>query len=153
MTHANWLIGPTVVAAMLALSGCGRSAESATRPETPDRSAPASSDEGAPPTHDYTYNPEALFFGTLEGTVDCLWLNSGDHRSALILRSGSTSRQDGDAVVLLEDGVEIARTGDEVSVTGGFYPDTTSCITGKPDGAVVTGPISRGREQETEPES
>jgi hypothetical protein len=96
---------------------------------------------GTPPTHDEASTEEALIFGTL----DCLWLEVGDERHALILPSGSTTQQSGDEVILLDGGGnEIARTGDEVTITGGARDDEASCDDANDPGRViVAGAVQR----------
>lgn len=96
------------------------------------------------PTHDNQLTVELLTVGTLEGTVECLWLSSELGSRALIFQQGWTARKDGEDVVLLdEDGNEIARTGDTVGVTGGVREEATSCSEEYPNGAIVAGPIER----------
>lgn len=79
-------------------------------------------------THNEASSEQALITGTLDGTLDCLWLVRGDDRHALILPPGSATRQSGGEVILLDgDGNEVARSGDELAVTGGFRPNEAPC--------------------------
>jgi hypothetical protein len=68
--------------------------------------------------------------GTLVGRLDCLWLeNTGFSPRPLVFPSGTTSRRDGDDVVVTdEQGREIARTGDFVSVSGTADSGASSCM-------------------------
>jgi len=93
---------------------------------------------GTPVTHDERSTEEALISGTLDGTLECLWLQVGDDRHALILPPGSATQQAGDEVVLLGGGgSKIARSGDEVDVTGGYRRDEESCADADGIGTVI----------------
>lgn len=79
-------------------------------------------------THGETSSEEALIRGTLEGTLDCLWLEIQEERHALVVPSGSTTQRSGDDVILRDDdGTEVARSGQVVIVTGGFRPGVEPC--------------------------
>lgn len=100
---------------------------------------------GAPPTHQEQSNGEALIPGTLDGTLDCLWIVNRQERLALVLPEGSSTRATEDAVVLLgPDGSEVARTGDKVMVTGGSRPGEEPCADANATGyTIVAGDVER----------
>jgi hypothetical protein len=109
--------------------------------------APTGDGTGTPPTHDGAPTDGGLLTGTLAGTPDCLWLTAGDGaRYALVLPPGSTTRTDGDAVVLVDgDGADIARKGDDIEVRGGYLPGETSCPEADATGpAIVAGGVQAG---------
>lgn len=118
----RWVVAVGVLA-LLGTSGCGDSKPTGSVSDS-DGQRPT----GTPVTHDESSSEEALISGTLDGTLDCLWLDIGDERHALIVPSGSATQQAGDDVILLdEDGTKVARSGEEVAVTGGFRPAEEAC--------------------------
>ncbi len=123
--------------ALLTAAACGDSAGDEGRDQA---------STGTPVTHDEQSTEEALFYGTLEGTLDCLWLTVGEERHALVLPQGSSTETDGDVVVLLAPGDdEIARTGDEVAVGGGTRPGVEACADADAtEPTIVAGDVRRG---------
>ncbi len=110
-----WLVATVVV--VLAACGAG--------------SAPGADTAGGRlPTHTRDSLPDAGMGGTLAGRVDCLWLeNTGSSPRPLVFPSGMTSSRNGDDVIVTDDqGREIARTGDSVSVSGVADPGASSCM-------------------------
>jgi hypothetical protein len=129
-----WLMIATVVA----LCGCG-----AANISEPNAAG------GSLPTHTRVSLGDAGLGGILIGRPDCLWLDypdgvgfvedeevEGAIPTALIFPSGTTSGLDGeDIVVFDEDGHEIARTGQFVSVGGEGDPEASSCLEASEAGA------------------
>lgn len=131
--HLTVLLGAGILAVA---AGCSESEGSV---ENPGRVT------GTPPTHQLQSTEEALFFGTLNGTLDCLWIEIRQQRHALILPEGSFTRAEEDTVVLLgRDGSELARTGDEVAVGGGANPGEQPCADADATGpTIVAGSVER----------
>jgi hypothetical protein len=96
------------VAFVLVLCGC-----TAVSSSEPDLAS------GSLPTHTQEVG-DAETYGTLSGRPDCLWLeNEGTRPRALVFPAGYTAaREGGDVVLSDEQGREIARTGERVSVGG-----------------------------------
>ncbi|MBA2417135.1 MAG: hypothetical protein H0V64_14870 [Geodermatophilaceae bacterium] len=131
--HLTVFLGVAILAAAAA---CGESEGSAENP---------GGATGTPPTHQQQSSEEALIFGTLNGTLDCLWLEIRQERHALVLQEGSFTRAEENTVVLLgPDGSEVARTGDEVALAGGFNPGEEPCADADATGdTIVAGSVER----------
>lgn len=137
------------VASFSVAVGCAESESSADSNDpatgTPPTHQNQSSATGTPPTHQNQTSEEALIPGTLDGTLDCMWIEIGQERHALVLTEGSFTRAAENVVVLLApDGSEVARTGDEVMVTGGFNPGVEPCADADATGhTIVAGNVER----------
>ncbi len=103
---------------------------------------------GSPATHDETSTEGALISGILDGTPECVWLRIGGERHALVLPSGtSTQRTDDDISLVDQEGHELARTGDEVVVTGGYRRGERSCAAADATGpTIVAGAVRRSED-------
>lgn len=102
---------------------------------------------GAEPTHQNASTREALISGTLNGTLDCLWLDVQEGRVALVLPEGSSTEVADEGILLIAaDGTEVARTGNEVNITGGFDPAEVPCSDANAIGyTFVVGRIERSQ--------